>query len=79
MFVGRDDRFHAGEQALGERPVVEGERNAQQGRQYRRVVGVGADGVEPVELLQHRPRLLVLAQGEQDLGDGGGCEGDERW
>ena len=68
--VERRDGLHTGGQALGERPVVEGERDADQGRQYRCVVGVDAGGLEAVELIEQRPGLLDLAPGEEKPGGG---------
>jgi hypothetical protein len=70
MVVERRDGLHTGGQALGERPMVEGERDTDQGREYRGVVGVDADGFEAVELIEQRPSPLALAPGEEKP-DGG--------
>ena len=77
VFVERGDRFHARGQALGERPVVEGERDPEQARQAPHVIGIDASAVELVELAQQLLRLLALAPREEKLGDGGERERDQ--
>ncbi len=71
VLVDGVDGLDARREPLGERHVVESERDAQQGRQRPCVVEVGADSASSVELVQQRLRLLGSALGEQELGGGG--------